>query len=235
MKTILKPSGEDSFWKDAIRDLVVVVVGILAALWLESWWQDQADRREEQHLLVGLRVEFLANRTQMESRIETWQRARRQAGDLHELMGGPITEETLADFKSIHSRGNSNGGRFFFDPRQGQLTSVINSGKLGLIENAELRSLIADWPALVADHDFDQKLWIQIYMGPHGQLLSQHFPSWPDSQFEYPTAELMQNSVFDNSLEGVSSILGLMIREGIGIIEATDRIVSLIDAEIGDA
>ena len=32
MKTILKPSGEDSFWKDAVRDLVVVVVNRGGAL-----------------------------------------------------------------------------------------------------------------------------------------------------------------------------------------------------------
>jgi len=54
MKTILRPSGESSFLKDAARDLVVVVVGILAALWLESWWQERLDRNEEQQILAGL-------------------------------------------------------------------------------------------------------------------------------------------------------------------------------------
>ena len=153
MRTILRPSGDQYFWKDAIRDLVVVVAGILAALWLESWWQDQQDQIEERQILTSLKEEFQANQVQLKDRIETWTRARSRQVELHALMGGEINEESIAEFRSIYRRYTGNGGRFFFDPRQGQLTSVINSGKLGLISSPELRSLIADWPALIADHE----------------------------------------------------------------------------------
>ena len=61
MKTILRSSPEGTFVRDAVRDLVVVVVGILAALWLEAWWQDLGDRREERQILEDLREEFAAN------------------------------------------------------------------------------------------------------------------------------------------------------------------------------
>ena len=234
MKTILKPSGEDSFWKDAVRDLVVVVVGILAALWLESWWQDQLDRREEKQILASLKTEFQANQEQMKDRLATWEFGRNRVADLHALMGGPVNDQTIAEFESFYSRGMSNGGNFFFDPRQGQLTSVINSGKLGLINNPALRSLIADWPALIADHDFDQKLWIQMYSGPFGQIEMQYVQSWPESRFEYTTGELMQNPMYDNALEGIFGILGLMILEGNEIVEATNAIMAMIDDELGD-
>ena len=58
MKTILRPSGEQYFLKDAIRDLVVVVVGILAALYLESAWQDRLDRKEEQQIICRHRSQY---------------------------------------------------------------------------------------------------------------------------------------------------------------------------------
>ena len=234
MRTILRPSGDQYFWKDAIRDLVVVVAGILAALWLESWWQDQQDQIEERQILTSLKEEFQANQVQLKDRIETWTRARSRQVELHALMGGEINEESIAEFRSIYRRSTGNGGRFFFDPRQGQLTSVINSGKLGLISSPELRSLIADWPALIADHDFDQKLWIQMYLGPFGQLEMQHFKAWPDSRFDYPTGELMQNGFYDNMLDTNAGILSLMIGEGGEIDTATDKIVELIDAELGE-
>lgn len=56
MKTILRPYGEQYFLRDALRDPVVVIVGFLAALYLESWWQGrQQDRAEGRNHSAGLR------------------------------------------------------------------------------------------------------------------------------------------------------------------------------------
>jgi hypothetical protein len=236
MKTILRPSGEQYFLKDALRDLVVVVVGILAALYLESAWQDHLDRKEEQQILVGLKQEFQVNRNDLHALMANWRRTQGRGAELHSLMGGPVNEETVAKFNDIYGRSNPTGSseRFFFDPRYGQLTSVINSGKLGLVENSELRSLIADWPAMVDDHDFDENLWIEFELNA-GQLEAQYQHTWPDSRFELRTGELMQDRIYDNGLGFSQNLMGRIINEGQEILNTTGRIIALIDAELEDS
>ena len=164
-----------------------------------------------------------------------WQRAQNRGAELHSLMGGPVNEETVAKFNDIYGRSNPTGSseRFFFDPRYGQLTSVINSGKLGLVENSELRSLIADWPAMVDDHDFDENIWIEFQINA-AQLEAQYQHDWPDSRFELRTGELMQDRIYDNGLGFSQSLMGRIISEGQEILDTTDRIIAMIDSELTD-
>lgn len=234
MKTILRKSGEHSFLKDALRDLIIVVAGILGALWIEATWQDYQDRQEEQAILADLRNEFQTNLDDLETRIAIWEEIRRNTEETHRFMGGPVNEETIAGFQEARNRRDPRSGGLFYDPRYGQLTSVLNSGKLGLIRNSELRAKIADWPTTVADHSTDENMLIGHQMGAFGELQAQYDRSWPDSQFESRAGELMLNRRFDHGLRVSYSLLSIMIREGRQILESTDTIIRLIDAEAAE-
>jgi hypothetical protein len=122
MKTILRPSGESSFVSDAIRDLVVVVVGILAAVYLESWWQDGQDRAEEGLLLRGLRAEFIENKSQLTEKISYRSRTIDAADQAMQYMGMDFDG---ADAATVIRTFRGTSGMQFFDPRTGQLSSLI--------------------------------------------------------------------------------------------------------------
>jgi hypothetical protein len=232
MKTVLKPSGENSFWVDAFRDLVIVVVGILAALWLESWWQDQLDRKQEQQILTGLRTEFSENRTELIRIIENWERVTSGLTDAHEMMGKPPTEETIEEFANV-IRSSVQGG-IFYDPRFGQLTSVINSGQLGLISNANLRALIAGWPALVTDLDLEKQMFAESFTHGFGATSRRYGSLWQDSALEPEYEQLLNNRQFDNEIGFLIAIFNIMRNEGQTILEATNSIISLIETELDD-
>ena len=232
MKTILQSTSTGSFLKDAIRDLIVVVVGILAALWLEAWWQDLADRREEQQILTGLSEEFRKNGEDLVARLENWERMMGLATSMHKLVGGPLNEETIARFRDAQARGLGAQGSVFFDPRHGQLTSVINSGKLGLIRNAELRALIADWPALVADLEFETDGFQEQIVHMRGNTERKYGTFWPDSRYELQAEVMMNSQEYDNELASWSIMLSRMRQEGQVILEVTDSIIALINTEL---
>ena len=234
MKTILRPSGEHPFWVDALRDLVIVIVGILAALWLESWWQDRLDRQEEENILAGLSEEFATNRAELASLIVRWAEIRNEIQEVHSFMGGPVNEDTLADFRETLIRYGMTRGGTSFDPRHGQLTSVLDSGKLGLIENSSLRALIADWPAVVDDLKFDESLLVMLWSGSWGELQSEYARNWPDSQFESRLDELIMDRRYDFGLGNANVIHSIMIREAEGLLETTDAIIAMIEIELGD-
>jgi hypothetical protein len=234
MKTILRPSGERSFTQDAIRDVIIVVVGILAALWLESAWQDFNDRKTERQILTSLRIEFEKNQEELDGMIASWNQGLINQTEIHELMGGAVNEETVAQFDVLRSRSNSGRAKLLFDPRHGQLTSVINSGQLGLVRNSDLRALIADWPALVADLDFERELLLGNVIHGSGLTNREHGRSWPDSRFESRSAELMRNRLYDNQLAVLAGIFRRMISESEVIKDATDDIIALIDSQLAN-
>jgi hypothetical protein len=232
MKTILRPSGEQYFLKDAIRDLIVVVVGILAALYLESWWQDRQDRVEEASLLQGLRQEFVENREQLVNRISVWSSVQESSLAARQLMGQSV-DDIGAD--QIRSSFLSVMAMRFYDPRTGQLSSLISSGKLGLVLNSELRAEIADWPSLIEDLKVEREgalHSLMITLGPH---LGEFIVTGPaGSPFEDRLEALLSDRRIYNDLSSLADNMSRSIREGSAILEATDDIIAMIEAQLAD-
>jgi hypothetical protein len=229
MKTILRPSGENSFVRDALRDLFVVVVGILVALWLEAWWQDQQNRREERQVLSNLRAEFLVNGADLADVQSRLQEAIAATNDFMALINDPADGRIQVDFSSYRRIA----GIRFFDPRHGQLTSVINSGKLSLVSNDELRALIADWPALATDMDLERTVFVEIMASGMGMTFREYVGD-PNSKFETDIESLMSSRRFYNDLGMHLTILTIMARESETIMKSTDRIIELIDLQLGE-
>ena len=230
MKTILQSAGTGSFLKDAIRDLVVVVVGILAALWLEAWWQDVQDRKEEAVLLIGLREEFVANRAQLADHIETWKALVASADRAVTYFGRPVEPSEIKEAKAAF--GGSLEMRFF-DPRQGQLSSLINSGKLSLVEDPSLRAKIADWPGLVGDLDVERDIALYSVTEGYVKELGRYVAMAEQSPFDDDLEALRSDREVYNSLRFVGFNARRLVSEGTLILEATDEIIALIDDKLG--
>jgi type II secretory pathway pseudopilin PulG len=228
MKTLLRPSGEQYFLKDALRDLVVVVVGILAALYLESWWQDRQDRAEEAQLLSGLREEFIANRAQLQQNLAFWSESFRTLNQARQFMDGNASEMDTGQVINLFWGPD---GPPFFDPRTGQLKSLISSGKLGLIENADLRANLADWPDLVADLDIEREIALHVVVSGYIRRLSLYF-ALPERSIETRLGEMLADKELYVDLNLTRSNLGRSFDEGEIILQATDYIIALIDREL---
>jgi hypothetical protein len=234
MKTILQSAGTGSFLKDALRDLVVVIAGILAALWLDAWWQGRLDRQEEAFLLVGLREEFVANRQQLADHIGTWEYLVGAVDRARQLMGREVPRSEASAVK------NTFGGTLsmrFFDPRQGQLSSLINSGKLGLVSNPSLRAKIADWPGLVGDLEIERAIALHAFTDGYVKTLGRYVTVSRDDEnpFDDRVNDLLADRAILNELNGIGSNAERLVEEGKLILESTDEIIALIDDELGTA
>jgi len=223
---------------NSIRDLTIVVVGILAALWLESWWQELQDRDTEREILQNLGQEFSRNRDDLELKLENWSMQIAHLTEVHSLMSRTPTEAQVTRLQKIHyspapvaeASDPSAARGFFFDPRAGQLTSVLDSGQLTLIVNTELRSRIADWPALVADMDLERQIFLSLMQ----RMPPTAAPTWPDSDFPIDYNNLISSKAFDDWLYASIDNLDRMVGEGMVILDSTNEILQLINSELAD-
>ncbi len=130
-------------WKRISAEGAAIVVSILLAFSIEAWWDDYQDRGEEQGILLGLKSEFEQNLAFIDTQLSyrnavidsilkifdaSVARTSIEPDILDELIGDVTWWENIE-----YSRGAIDG--------------LLQSGGLSLIENEELRRVIASMPS----------------------------------------------------------------------------------------
>lgn len=138
------------YLKYAIGEIVLVMIGILLALQVNTWNTNRELKKEEQKILKSLNGEFKENLEKFDL-----------AYKFHEKRKKAVEYSMLADLKplsadSLISILNLVNGNYTFDPFQGIYNSVINSGKIELISNDTLKSKIARLQDLIRDYQEEE-------------------------------------------------------------------------------
>ncbi len=143
----------------AIGEILLIVIGILLAVQVNDWNTDRNEQREEQQLLRQLRTEFEANRGQIKDKIF-----------LHnQIVSSGISVLAIIDTRENNQPMDSIYGHLgwtltapTFDPSLGVTNDLINSGKLYLIRNDNLRHLISGWSGDIDFATEEEKIWLKI-------------------------------------------------------------------------
>jgi hypothetical protein len=132
---------------------MVIIVSILLAFGIDAWWGERQERAEEREALAQLESDLRANASQLDTVRHYHQRALdasyeilARAGLGGEPLGGASTAELV-----LHV-----GSAWNYDPVLGGINSLIQSGKLGILQNDSLRVAIAGWPDIVRDLNGDE-------------------------------------------------------------------------------
>lgn len=140
-------------WKRVITEGTIIVVSILLAFWIDAWWSEQQTRSEEKEAIEQLIEDFRANAEHLGT-IRGMHEAALDAA--YEILarggyGGESTSTaTTAELVYFSLRA------WTFDPLLGGTNSLIQSGKLNILRNSELRVALAGWPDLVRDLTDDE-------------------------------------------------------------------------------
>ncbi len=141
-------------WTSLLVEGGAIVVSILLAFAIDAWWTDRQIRLEEGVALNQLQVEFETNARLLNEKRQTQQNIYDAARYLLVLTadenGSNADIARVADSVMLISEVRT------FDAEVGALSSLINSGKLSILQSNELRSALAAWPALVSDLSEDE-------------------------------------------------------------------------------
>ena len=130
-------------WKRPSAEGAAIVVSILLAFSIEAWWDDYQDRSEEQGILLSLKSEFEQNLAFIEREISYRNAVIQSILKIFDASVGQssiqseVLDELIGDvtwWQNIpYSRGAIDG--------------LLQSGSLSLIENEELRGILASMPS----------------------------------------------------------------------------------------
>ena len=139
------------YLKYAIGEIILVMIGILLALQVNTWNSNRELKKEEQKILKSLLGEFKENLDKFDNAYNFHLKRKKV---IHYSVLGDL--ETLSA-DSLNSILRTVNGNYTFDPFQGIYNSVINSGKIELISKDTLKSKIARLQDLIRDYQEEEK------------------------------------------------------------------------------
>jgi hypothetical protein len=157
----------------AFGEIVLVVLGILIALQVNSWAENQKKKVEEQYLLTGLKKDFEQNRESALADYKVNEHNRKASDELLQIIRKEIPVRNQDHIDSLFWRLYSFSS---FDANTGVVDEIINSGKLGLIQDPELRFELTQWSGFIRNSEEDIKLRVELIMGQILSIVSQNFP-----------------------------------------------------------
>jgi len=139
--------------KRLISEGVVIVISILLAFTIDAKWAQHQVQQEEKVALASIQSEFEENLKQLDYVIDYHLQAREHMSQLFNLPDETIQQLTQTEISDIIL---STSNPLTFDPILGTSKSLVDSGKLGIIEKPALRSAITSFLNIISDFEEDE-------------------------------------------------------------------------------
>jgi len=144
----------------AIGEIVLVVIGILIALSINNWNQNQQEKKIEQSTLQALLSEFNDNRTSVKDYLDEIKSMRKHSDTLRKLIGPEMTSVSEDDVNKLMGMiGETTKCVVSVDV----LGDVQSSGRLNLLSNVEVRKAISKWSSRLKELQGEEFDWAQEF------------------------------------------------------------------------
>ncbi|WP_276390707.1 DUF6090 family protein [Eudoraea chungangensis] len=250
-QNLLSEGKTGKYLKYAFGEIILVMIGILLALQVNSWNQKRLDRIEEKKILRSLKQDF---KNSVEE-FETLNLIRRDlilaATEIFKLSPETVDEYSQTHLDSLFSKTLSGPT---FNNKSGSLNVLLTSGKINLISNIALKEILIEWPGDVADMIEDEVNQDELYKGRYLDMLGKYV-SWndlvkvftfPRARFEKVTIEtlpdapfvtsdysaLLADMEFLNVLNRRATTCIITNQETEMLIEKAKEVIQMIDFEI---
>ena len=177
---LMNQNKTTKYFKYAIGEIILVVIGILIALQVNNWNEIRKDHIKEKAILKEVYNDFNKNLEQFhpikQSQFRTY-----NSGEI--VLRNIKTLHQPASRDSVFKHAVNMFGGYPYHPSSGVVESLISSGEINLIQNDTLRGLLVSWKDVFNDYNeeviFDRNLWndkIEPYIIQHGDFLNLDSP-----------------------------------------------------------
>lgn len=152
---LLSENKTSKYFKYAIGEIILVVIGILIALQINNWNEQRIENRKEQAILKRLTAEFESNRQQLLAKIESRDDINRKCNRLLTFFTNP--ENVVRDSLYLYL------GSIVpttYDPVQNDL---VRSGNIEIIKSEALKHLLINWSTDVIQLREVEQMFLRYY------------------------------------------------------------------------
>jgi hypothetical protein len=133
------------YFKYAIGEIILVVIGILIALQINTWNQDRLNQTEKQELLSKLHLEFKANKNALLQNRIAELKALNSGIALMNLIGASEDELLKHNLDSLFYESFPSNELAFAN---NAVNNIIQNGRLNLFKDSSINDLLNQWNAM---------------------------------------------------------------------------------------
>ena len=152
-QNLLSEGKTGKYLKYAIGEIILVVIGILIALQINTWNNGRIASNKEKLVLSELHEEFVNNKKQLMQIIQYHEKSYLATKKLIDMFPINLNETEL---DSIQKYYLNVGWVYSFNPSNGIIKSLISTSSFEIISNHKLRKLIISWDDVVNDYKEDE-------------------------------------------------------------------------------
>ncbi len=238
-KQLLDQNKTRRYLKYAIGEIVLVMIGILLALQVNTWNQNRILQKEEFKILKSLHQEFSENLKRFD---EIYKKQEYRKKCIETLMSVNVNELSI---DSLNALSGGVGQQWTFDPFQGNYNSVINSGKIELISSDLLKKELSEFQDLLNDYKEEEIFLNEFTANNYYPFIIDHIKLEFNFVFavKHPTEKekellksrfikLREADKYENLLIYIYGHMTDIFTEGPILREEMESIISLLDSEI---
>ena len=143
-RNLLSEGKTGKYFKYAIGEIVLVVIGILIALQINNFNNSNQELQIEQGYLLSLRTEYETNLIKINKSIKENKERVNSVEEMLTLFDTNV-RDTISDKAISNVMYSVFSSEATFEPSKGVLTDIISSGNLNLIQNEKLRQHLASF------------------------------------------------------------------------------------------
>jgi hypothetical protein len=203
------------YFKYAIGEIVLVVIGILIALQINNWNNNRIEASKEQLFLKNLQSDLQTNLIEFDRVYVASSGAYLANNELLEIIK---SEEIIIDKQKIDSLFYKTINTFFsLDLIEGSINEIINTGSLNVIKDAKLRKQLSNWSQVISDYKDDLEITNNFLFGnlipslenkillrnlgiPENLIKSTGLKNITSSNFEIDYNKTLKTIEFENNL-----------------------------------
>ncbi len=169
----------------ALGEIILVVIGILIALYINNWSEEKKAIQKEQAFLREINLDFKSNKTQLDS-IISYNKVSYHAGQRLSIImskfdpNNPIiTKENAYLRDSVRYYNSLVWRNKSFNAKNGAVEALLNSSSFDLIKDDALRRNLISWKDVLADYLEEEQFAMNFLFNEYGPWARKSFD--PDS------------------------------------------------------
>ena len=239
-QNLLSEGQTGKYLKYALGEILLVMIGILLALQINTWDNSRKLKKEEFQLIKSLHKEFTNNLTLFD---ESYDRYITKKANIEAAMSIDPKIIPIDSLAAISRRVLNTPS---YDPFQGIYNSMINTGKIELISNDILKEKVSTFQGLQLDYqESEETVKDFLVQNLHNFIITEglfkNYQYWTNKTpvsiregqiIKERLTVLFESDRFESSMIFLNSWMNSVIREGLNLRKEIIEIIKLLELEL---